>query len=145
MTAFSRIALVSCAVVFLALITSCGKEGIEEPAPLSYAQGDSIAITGILIDSRCFSLDPANTGVDHERPEGPVIACAQACAKAGFPVAVLVDGDPNGDVWVLVTVPAVFSDFMAETVRVRGTVRSAGVLIPERVAYRSNDEWITIM
>ncbi len=72
-------------------------------------------------------------------------ACAEACANMGFPAAVLVDGKPNGDVWVLVTVPAVLADYMAEHVRVAGMVRSEGVLIPTRVEYQDGDNWLTIM
>ncbi len=97
------------------------------------------------MDTRCLSLDPANAGVDHIRPEGKVPGCARACANAGFPVAVLVGGRPEADVWVLVTAPAIFADYMAAPVRVRGIVRSQGVLIPHRVEYRDGDKWLTIM
>ena len=135
--------LIGCALSFMVAA------GCQQPRPervaIEYARGDSLEVSGTLIDSRCFNLDPANVGVDHIRPEGFVKACAQACANMGFPAAVLKNGDPDDDVWVLIAVPAILADYMAETVRVRGVVRSAGILIPERVEIRDGDEWLTIM
>jgi hypothetical protein len=46
---------------------------------------------------------------------------------------------------VLVTVPQLFADYMAETVRVRGKVRSDGVVMPDRVEVRDGDGWTFIL
>ena len=144
MAAMGRLILAGCAGIVL-LLSACNPGSDASRPSENAAQGDSLTITGTLVDTRCFNLDPANVGVDHVRPEGFVKACAQACANMGFPAAVLVGGEPGGDVWVLITLPSILADYMAETVRVDGVVRSAGVLIPFRVQYRAGDEWLTVM
>ena len=108
-------------------------------------QGDSLVVVGTLIDTRCFSLDRANLRADHIRDGQQVKACAQACANLGFPVAVLENGDPANDPWVLITVSQALADYMAGTVRVTGIVRSAGVLIPERIELQVGNEWTFIL
>lgn len=110
----------------------------------------STPVETLLRSPALFSTAAASTWtrkrrVDQVRPEGFVKACAQACANMGFPAAVLKNGDPDDEVWVLIAVPAFLANYMAETVRVRGVVRSAGILIPERVEIRDGDEWLTIM
>ena len=45
-------------------------------------------ITGRLVDLACYTLDKSNTGATHA---GRGYACAQACAKEGFQVALLTD------------------------------------------------------
>ena len=45
-------------------------------------------ITGQVIDLACYMLDKANTTPTHV---GRGYACAQACAKEGFQVGVLID------------------------------------------------------
>ncbi len=140
--------MLGCALLGLFLFSGCqsgGPSPAEEPAPV-YEQGQSISMEGILIDTRCYPLNmDINRGMDHERPEGFVKACATACAMQGFPVAILRGGEPDGEVWVLMTVPAVLADYMAEQIRVQGTVRSTGVLIPERVETLSEGEWLTVL
>lgn len=140
------------AVLLLGFAAACQKatpdpDGAEEAAApaRSYEQGDSLRVSGVLIDTRCFALDPSNLTNDHTRPEGEVPNCARACAQQGFPVAVLEDGDPDGYVWVLSFPPQVFADYMAATVRVDGVFRSEGILIPHRVAMESGDGWTVIM
>ncbi|MCH8961265.1 MAG: hypothetical protein IH820_08055, partial [Bacteroidetes bacterium] len=79
-------------VLLMGLAAACDRSALE-PDPVAqrtYALGDSISITGLLVDTRCFLLDKeANRNNDHNRPEGRVPACAQACARQGIPVAVL--------------------------------------------------------
>ncbi len=142
-TASLRFGVAGCAV-FLVLAAACARGGADTRNDQP-AAGDTLSVSGTLVDTRCLVLDPANAGVDHIRPEGRVPDCARACANAGFPVAVLVGGVRDGDVWVLVTAPAIFADYMAAAVRVRGTVRSAGVLVPHRVEHRDGDQWLTIL
>ena len=106
-----------------------------------YAQGDTISVNGLLVDTRCFAANRQNLGMDHPDPvptsqTGP--ACARYCALQGFPVGVAVDG-PEGPVWILLSSPQVLADYMEQTVRVRGVVRSEGVLTPQRVEMQTTD------
>ncbi|PIQ59935.1 MAG: hypothetical protein COV99_12575 [Bacteroidetes bacterium CG12_big_fil_rev_8_21_14_0_65_60_17] len=137
-----------CALLGLFLFTGCqsgGQTSDDKAAPV-YEEGQSLTMEGTLIDTRCYPLNKdVNRGLDHERPEGFVKACATACANQGFPVAILRGGETDGEVWVLMTVPAVLADYMAEEIRVQGTVRSTGVLIPERVETFSDGEWLTVL
>lgn len=140
--------ILGCALLGLLLFSGCqsgSQTPAEEAAPV-YEEGQSLSMEGTLIDTRCYPLNKdVNRGMDHERPEGFVKACATACAMQGFPVAVLRGGETDGEVWVLMTVPAVLADYMAEEVRIQGTVRSMGILIPERVETLSDGEWLTIL
>lgn len=141
----ARSVLVGCALLGILLLGSCTTESAPPAGPQA---GDAIELEGTLIDSRCFPLDDRNAGPDHYRPEpeGFVTACARACAMQGFPVAVLENGDPEGNVWVLMTVPAMLADYMSQQVRISGTVRSAGLLIPDRIeTYSSQGEWLTVL
>lgn len=140
--------ILGCALLGLFLFSGCqsGSQAPAEEAAPVYEEGQSISMEGTLIDTRCYPLNKdVNRGMDHERPEGFVKACATACAMQGFPVAILRGGETDGEVWVLMTVPAVLADYMAEQIRVKGTVRSTGVLIPERVETLSDGEWLTIL
>ncbi len=119
--------------------------GAQGARAYELAPGDTTTISGTLIDTHCYADDHANVSTDHERPQGLVPGCAALCARQGFPVGVLVDGAPDEAVWVLVTAPAVLADYMAETVRVTGEVRSQGVLIPHRIALQRGDEWTFIL
>ncbi|MEX0599719.1 MAG: hypothetical protein WD205_03680, partial [Rhodothermales bacterium] len=125
-----------------------GRDGATDPSgrpPMAAAPGDVIALTGTLIDTHCYADDHANAGLDHDRPQGFVPDCAILCARSGFPVGLLLDDKRGPDVWILVTAPAVLADYMAQTVRVRGEVRSNGVLIPQRVELQQGDEWTFIL
>ncbi len=137
-------------LVLLGTGAACREAAPEAPtsddAPTrTYRQGDSLRVSGVLIDTRCFALDKANLTDDHTRPEGQVPGCAGACARQGFPVAILEGGKPDGYVWVLSFPPQVFADYMGRTVRVDGVFRSQGILIPHRVEMRSGDGWTVIM
>lgn len=105
-------------------------------------RGDTTTISGTLIDTHCYADDPDNVGRHHDRQRGHVRDCAALCARQGLPAGVLAD---DGTVWVLVTAPAVLADYMAGTVRIRGEVRSDGVLIPHRVEVRRGNEWTFVL
>ena len=136
-------------VLLMGLAAACDRPASESDpvAPHTYALGDSIRVTGLLVDTRCFLLDKeANRNNDHNRPEGRVPACAQACARQGIPVAVLEGGDPEGLVWILGGYPSqIYADYMAGTVRVDGEFRSQGIIIPRTVAYKNGDTWTRIL
>jgi hypothetical protein len=46
-------------------------------------------VTGQIIDRGCYTMNKANTGVDHQMPKGDVKDCAIDCAKKGRPLALL--------------------------------------------------------
>ncbi len=111
----------------------------------TYAQGDTVEVSGVLVDTRCFALDKANTGNDHTRPEGRVPGCGAACARQGIPVAVLEEGRPEGYVWVLAFPPQALAEYVGETVRVRGDYRAEGILEPLRVEMQAAGGWTVIL
>ncbi len=137
-------------LVWLAVMSGCQQD--ERPAVVRedarvYAQGDTIQVAGILLDTRCFAANRQNYGMDHPHPvptsqEGA--ACARYCALQGFPVGLATEGR-DGPVWMLLSTPPVLADYMAQYVRIRGVVRSKGVLIPERIEMKSGDEWKFVM
>lgn len=119
------------------LVSGCTRD-VHKP-------GDRMVLTGVLIDTHCYADDHSHVGDDHDRPQGHVPGCAGLCARQGFPVGVLVNGQEGEAVWILVSVPAVLADYMAETVRVTGEVRSEGVLIPLRIELKAGPEWTYIL
>src|SRR5579862_2309088 len=46
------------------------------------------AITGVLVDVVCYTMDKSHTGVDHDIPDGHEQDCAIKCVRTGLPVAV---------------------------------------------------------
>ena len=136
-------------VVFMLGLAAC-TQTTSEPEPAAqttYAPGDSIQVAGRLIDTRCFHLDKeVNIHNDHNRPEGQVPACAQACARQGIPVALLENGDLQGRVWILGGYPSqLYAEYMAGTVCVVGEVRSQGVILPSKVEYKNGETWTRIL
>lgn len=134
------------AVIGLLFLSACtSRPEIEDseslPEAISYARGDTINVIGLLVDTRCFAANKKNIGMDHPDPvptSQTGAACARYCALQGFPVGVATGG-ADGPVWILLSSPQVLADYMEQTVRVRGVVRSEGVLIPERVEMRTTD------
>jgi len=140
-------------MVTLFSVVSCNQENqIKEyqPAESNYTRGDTLTVTGMLIDSHCYALDKENTGHDHNLPEsGFRENCAEYCALQGYPVGVLnqnEEGQQTEELWVIMTAAQIFADYMTQTVRVQGTVRTDGLLDPLQVELKTGpDEWITIM
>lgn len=134
------------AVIGLLFLSACSsRPDVEDSVPLSeaisYARGDTINVSGLLVDTRCFAANRQNIGMDHPDPvptSQTGAACARYCALQGFPVGVATGG-ADGPVWILLSSPQVLADYMEQTVRVRGVVRSDGVLIPERVEMQTAD------
>lgn len=93
-------------------------------------------VEGILVDSKCYAMNHANVGNDHQSPDGVMKGCAAKCAKDGIPVAVLQE---NGKVLILAAPAKAFATYMAQHVRVVGMVPFEGTLIPDKVEVRSAD------
>jgi len=93
-------------------------------------------VTGILVDTHCYSLDPAHATDDHRTPNGTIEACAQACAKLGIPVGVLTS---SGDVVVLLVPSPDLADHMGREARAVGRrTFGGGSLRPDSVFVRDD-------
>jgi len=102
----------------------------DTPAP--------ITVTGTLIDTRCYSLDPiANKGADHKTVAGTVKQCARACASSGIPVA-LLDGDK---VLILIAPSNALAPHMGKEARVTGVPVYQGALRPSKLEVRKGAGW----
>ena len=133
------------------LVAPCGTrlEGEGEPPETVIEKTDSkdstgvevgaeITVLGRLINTLCYSADDP-TEYDTS-PE-----CARGNTEKGYPVAVLEADRSPKEAWILVTVPQIFVDYMGQTVRVTGEIRSSGVLVPTRVELQTEDGWMFIM
>lgn len=111
-------------------------------AQMSAPKGKTVTVTGVLIDSKCYSMSATNKGQDHDTPKGKMANCAAACAKMGLPVAVLTD---KGDVYVLVAPSLNFADHMAREARVTGTVVYGRSIRPDKVEAKGADgKWVEV-
>ena len=91
----------------------------------------TIAVTGTLIDTKCYSMDTRNRGPDHQTPHGEMKGCAALCANLGIPVAVLTD---KGEVWTLVTPSKDLAAHMGGACRVTGVAVYGGhQLRPDKI------------
>lgn len=98
-----------------------------------------VTVEGTLIDTKCYAMNHANIGNDHQSPDGLVKKCAAKCAKDGIPVAVL---EENGKVLILTAPAKALAPYMAQHVRVVGSVPFEGALLPDKVEVRSADgQW----
>jgi len=100
------------------------------------AELDTITVTGTLLDATCHSQ------ADAAPSETPVpLDCEGDYVSKGYPVGLRTEGE----VWLLSTVPQALADYLTSTARIRGAVRSEGVLIPIEVEVRRGDTWTTVM
>ena len=112
-------------------------------APAGGSAGKSSAppkpsvVEGILIDTKCYSVDRRNAGDDHGAGDDKIEACATACAKMGIPVAVLTG---KGEVYILLAPTPAFEERMGKPVRVTGAKVFGGSAIrPEKVETHAED------
>jgi hypothetical protein len=99
-------------------------------------------VTGILIDTHCYSLDRAYATDDHRTPNGTIEGCAEACAKLGIPVGVLT---ASGDVVVLLVPAPDLADHMGSDARAVGRRTFANSLRPDSVFVKDDGgAWISV-
>ena len=99
-------------------------------------------VTGILIDTHCYSLDRAYAADDHRTPNGTIEGCAEACAKLGIPVGVLT---ASGDVVVLLVPAPDLADHMGSEARAVGRRTFANSLRPDSVFVKDDGgAWIPV-
>ena len=83
-------------------------------------------IEGTLIDTKCYSIDPAHVQDHHQTTDGTIEGCAAACARLGVPAGVLTR---KGDVTILIAPATELADFMGGPVRVTGAKVYRGAAI----------------
>lgn len=112
----------------------------------NHTAGDTLNFQGILIDTHCYELNQQNIGDNHTLPQsGFREDCAAYCANLGYPVGVLVGGEPGNKVWIMRFSSQIFADFMAETVRVEGRFVSGGLVEPIKIEMKTENGWIQII
>jgi len=122
------------AVTAVTAAAAVGLFGSEKKTEIATAK--KITVEGLLVDSKCFGMMRSNTGNDHQSPDGLMKGCAAKCAKDGIPVAVLQE---SGKVLILAAPAKAFAPYMAQHVRVTGTVPFEGTIIPDKVEAQSAD------
>jgi len=100
-------------------------------------------VEGTLIDTKCFSQDPANAGNDHGIGADKIEGCAEACAKMGIPVGLLT---PKREVYILITPAEAFAEHMGKTARATGAKVYRGTAIrPDSVQVQGADgAWVPV-
>jgi hypothetical protein len=137
------ILFVAAAFTGLMMFSGCSERiEVEKIDEEIYAVGDTVNVSGTLVDTRCLSSNWSNINMDHPDPvptSQTGEACAIYCARQGFPVGLATGPEPDSTVWMLLSTPQLLSDYMAQTVRIRGVVRSEGILTPVRVEAKKPD------
>lgn len=101
---------------------------------------ETVTLTGILVDSKCYGMMHENMGNDHMTPKGKVPNCASACASMGIPVALLIDGKKGAETVFLVTPAVQLAKHMAKECRVTGQ-KALGGVIPTKIEVKENGKW----
>ena len=136
--------LLTIAIVALALTAvSCASTTEDQVAGETTTEGVEVAnaaLEGVLVDMKCFSMNGANFENTHMTPNGEMVGCATACATMGIPVGLLVNGEPEGEVFVLVAPTGSLADHMSQWVRVSGDKVLEGYgMIPSKLEVRGVD------
>lgn len=116
-------------ILFLLVVSLAVGSGV---VLASSAPAKAQAIEGTLVDTKCYLAMGAKTN-DH----GSMKNCGSLCAKGGNPVGVVT---ADGKYYTLgVSAPAV-ADYVGQTVRASGTVKS-GVILPDKVEVKKGNSW----
>ncbi len=109
---------------------------------LDVARGDTIVVTGTLLDVSCHADVSDQESLEATR-SGQALPCEGDHVLQGLPVGLRLDEDES--VWILMTVPQAMVDYLLQTARVSGIVRSSGVLVPQQIEIREGSEWVAIL
>ena len=116
--------------------------GVATVHAQAMAPGKTITVTGTLIDTKCYSMDHRNKGVDHQTPHGEMKDCAKLCARLGIPVAILTGGD---EVVTLVTPAQDLVEHMGQTARVTGARVYGNQVRPDKIEVKdATGKWSEI-
>jgi len=100
-------------------------------------KGPQVSVSGVLVDTRCYSADQRNVNDEHYMGASKVKGCATACAKMGIPVAML-----DGGTLFTVAAPApALAPYMAKQARMTGIEVSPGVVMPTKVEVKTKSGW----
>lgn len=113
--------------------------GVMATSPFAGEKAKEVTVEGILIDAKCYGMNPDNWTANHMIPKGNMPNCAQACAKMGIPVGVLSGGEKGGDVYLLITPSMALADHMAKTVKVVGMKTFGGAITPSKIFVKNED------
>lgn len=95
------------------------------------------AFTGILVDTKCYSMDNDNLGNEHMSME----KCATMCAKMGIPVGLLIDGKKGGKLYILTLPAPALAEYMGQQVKVFGTKTSKGLIMPDKIEIKKGEKY----
>ena len=130
--------LIAIAVV-AALGSAAGRAQSQAAKP---AAAQTKTVEGILVDMKCYSMDPANWVQDHMTPKGKMPMCAMTCAKTGIPVGLLEGGKPGGKVYVVITPAMPLGVHMTKTARITGALALEGHgIVPDKIEVKNKDKW----
>ncbi len=132
----------------LVVVSSLVVAVVVAMSAIGYSQGmmakqKSTTIAGSLVDTKCFSMNTANKGMDHATPMGEMKGCGALCARLGIPVGILT---AKKEVWVLVTPSIDLADFVGKEARVTGVaVYSGHSLRPDKIEVKGDDgRWTAV-
>lgn len=136
-----RLGLLLCTAAGVLILSACGSDSTSarlhaetDSSTAAATPRDTLTLTGILVDVTCHARH--GTGATDQ--------CEGRFVREGYPVG-LKTGRDRSSIWILVTVPQAFGDYLTTTARVTGIVRSDGVLIPHRMEVQDGSQWTTVM
>ncbi len=97
-------------------------------------EAKQVTLIGEVIDTACFTASEGDAkGKDHA-------ACAQKCMATGIPAGILPEGKGEDNALVMLTNPAPFAPYAAQTVKVEGVVNDEKKLVDVKKAYVKDGE-----
>jgi len=131
------------------LMLGLGMLAFTFPNATTVSTPDDITVTGKLIDTKCYGMNSANVGNDHMVPgkEDKMMTmpnCATACASMGIPVGLLVDGEKDAKVYVLITPAGGLAEHQAKEARVTGMELYGGGILPSKIEVKEDGKWVDV-
>lgn len=129
------------------LIGACSTEESDPPAAAqSWTPGDSLVVIGTLMDAQCFAQQKEERGPKAAHEQAGTFDCSGQFVEQGAPAALIEENTLPRDeaTWILVSVPQMLRNHMADRARVSGQFRSNGVLVPHRIDIDDDGEWLRI-
>lgn len=121
------------------------EEAMEDAGSMEMAQ--PVTVSGLLlVDTKCYGMNHANTGNDHMMPDGSTVPnCATACANMGIPVALLEGTEADATLHTLITPSTGLADHMAHEARITGMPAFDNGLIPNKIEVKDDaGNWVEV-
>jgi len=106
--------------------------GLLLAAGLLAAAEKESTVEGVLVDAKCY-LGGGEKGNDHVGMKN----CGSECAKSGSPLGVLTSA---GKYYTLAAPAPQLADYVGQTVRATGAVKSATILA-DKIEVKKGDKW----